>query len=176
MNYTITNGELCHYGVPGMKWGVRRYEKKASKARAKAKEYKMYSDDYDPKNYTVKLKDKERAKLQANSDKFRKMANAENRKARSLEAKAKAASEKTSKPVTKQQAKKAAIKGAEKTAKVLNKIGKVYLTDQLFFGGAGTKLAKATAMTAGRAAVTAFVMARGGYDIKWYDKQGRRVG
>lgn len=174
MNYTFCNGELYHYGVKGQKWGVRRYEKKASKARAKAKEYKMYSDDYNSKNYTVKLKDKERAKLQANSDKYRKKANAENRKARSLEAKAKDAANK--KPMTKEQAKKAAVKGVEKTAKILNKVGKVYLTDQLFFGGAGTKLAKATAMTAGRAAVTAFVMARGGYDIKWYNKYGRRVG
>lgn len=24
-NYIITNGELCHYGVKGMKWGQRRY-------------------------------------------------------------------------------------------------------------------------------------------------------
>lgn len=24
MNYTIVNGELCHYGVKGMKWGVKK--------------------------------------------------------------------------------------------------------------------------------------------------------
>lgn len=24
MKYTVYNGELCHYGVKGMKWGVRR--------------------------------------------------------------------------------------------------------------------------------------------------------
>lgn len=27
VNYIITNGELCHYGVKGMKWGVRRQKK-----------------------------------------------------------------------------------------------------------------------------------------------------
>lgn len=25
-NYIITNGELCHWGIKGMKWGVRRYQ------------------------------------------------------------------------------------------------------------------------------------------------------
>ena len=28
MIYTISNGELYHYGVKGMRWGVRRYQNK----------------------------------------------------------------------------------------------------------------------------------------------------
>lgn len=168
-DYMIINGELYHHGVKGMKWGVRRYEKKASKARAKAKEYKMYSDDYDPKNYTVKLKDKERTKLQANSDKYRKMANAENRKARSLEAKAKAAAEKASQPMTKERAKKAAAKGAKTAAATLRTIGMLAVADQLATGGLGRKVVGATVKHTGRAVVSAWVYANGGRDIRWYD-------
>ena len=35
MDYCIHNGELYHYGVKGMKWGVRRARKKAAKAQKK---------------------------------------------------------------------------------------------------------------------------------------------
>lgn len=73
------------------------------------------------------------------------------------------------KEAVKQKAKQAALKGAKTSAKVIGKIGKVYLTDQLVFGGAGTKAAKTTIKYTGRAAVTAYTMARGGYDIRWYD-------
>lgn len=48
--------------------------------------------------------------------------------------------------------------------------------DNVFYGGAGKKIVKEAVVQTGRAAVTAYTMARGGYDIKWYDKQGRRVG
>ena len=69
---------LKHYGVKGMKWGVR----KADKYLSKSKTYRMYADDYDPSNYTVKLSAKERSKLQAKSDKFRKKADDMESKAR----------------------------------------------------------------------------------------------
>lgn len=69
----------------------------------------------------------------------------------------------------KAEAKRMAKKGAIASAKAVNKIGKAYLTDQLFFGGAGTKATKTAIKYTGRAAVTAYTMARGGYDIRWYD-------
>lgn len=67
---------------------------------------------------------------------------------------------------------KTVAKGAEITSKLLL----TSAVDDIFYGGVGKKIAKEAIIQTGRAAVTAYTMARGGYDIKWYDKQGRRVG
>lgn len=72
--------------------------------------------------------------------------------------------------------KRIAKKGATATAQAAAKLGTAYISDQVFFDGMGTTVAKTAIATTGRAAITAYTMARGGYDIKWYDKQGYRVG
>ena len=82
-NYVYSDGELYHYGVLGMKWGKRR----ARKLTEKAQEHRRYADDLDPKNYTVKLSVKERAKLQSEK-------RAELAKAEKLEKKAQAVTDK----------------------------------------------------------------------------------
>lgn len=69
---------LAHYGIKGMKWGHR----KAQRYENKAEIYRSYADDYDPKNYTVKLSDKERNKLQVKQSKFNEKAEKMDVKAR----------------------------------------------------------------------------------------------
>lgn len=70
-DYYIYNGELYsadeleHYGVPGMRWGKRkviRYENKAQR-------YRNSAADLNPKNYTVKLSDRERTRLTSQMNK-----------------------------------------------------------------------------------------------------------
>ena len=36
-NYTIVNGELYHYGIPGMRWGHKKGPKKSEKSVKKSK-------------------------------------------------------------------------------------------------------------------------------------------
>lgn len=69
------------------------------------------------------------------------------------------------KKVTKEKAAKYALKGA----RIANKVLMASLADDIFLGGAGKKAIKTGVKQAGRAVVTAYTMANGGYDIRWYD-------
>lgn len=79
-------------------------------------------------------------------------------------------------PETKERVKKTAAKAVAKGAEISSKLLLASAVDDVFYGGAGKKIAKEAVVQTGRAAITAYTMARGGYDIKWYDKNGRRVG
>ena len=112
-DYMVTKDcELKHYGVKGMKWGVR--------------------NDHNKKSNPVSSG---RTQSKEQSEKIRKTVE----------------------------------KGVEKASHVMAKVGSAYVVDQVFFDGAGTEATKAAVKTIGRAAITAVAMARGGYDIKWYD-------
>lgn len=152
-SYILTSdGELYHYGIKGQKWGVRRFQNPDGSLTNTGK--KRYSKlDRDRAKAAKKL---DRAKTKRGKEKAQKdvdrLAKAE------PEAYAKAHS----------------IGSRVNTA--MMKIGMAYLNDQIFFGGMGTKATKAAIKAIGMASITAYTMARGGYDIKWYDRYGRRIG
>lgn len=144
------NEELQHYGVKGMKWGVRRNPVN--------------------KSYTAKQRKQDRAFYGKGGERrVNKRLNEGHglRGARHYEAERKERSEKIQRNLK---------RGAKKAARVLGKIGSAYVTDQIFFGGAGTRAVKNVVKTVGMATITAVKMAGGAYDVKWYDKQGNRVG
>lgn len=137
--------ELRHYGILGMKWGRRKSTNSVNK------------------NYTAKQRKRDRAFYGDRAEKrINKKLNQGHglQGARHYEAERKERKEKRQRRIK---------KGVQKTTRVLSKIGTMYVTDQLFLGGHYTNLAKQTVKKAGRAAVSAYVYARGGRDIRWYD-------
>lgn len=146
------NTELQHYGVKGMRWGVRRDRNRVNKS------------------YSAKQRKQDRAFYGKGGEKrINKKLNDGHglRGARHYEAERKEKNEKR---------KRIAKKGAKKVASLLSTVGTYYMIDQVFYNGAGTRIAKEAAVGVGRAAITGILMAMGRTDIKWYDKQGRRVG
>ena len=141
----MQQNELYHFGVKGMKWGVR---KKTSSVN---------------KNYTAKQRKQDRAFYGKGGEKrINKKLNEGHglRGARHYEAERKERNEKIQKKVK---------KVSQKTARAAVKVGTAYLADQIFWGGAGTKAVKSAVKHTGRAFVSAWVLANGGSNIRWYD-------
>lgn len=169
--------ELMHYGVKGMKWGVRR--KRAGPLTDKQiKKYakKGYAQDSMSANKTFGGKAYDALTGAHKINAGMKYDVSSKKQNRERAEKYLADKKKGKKSPTKKKIAKAAANGAKATAGCLAKVGQAYVTDQLFFGGYGTTAAKEAIRGVGMATITAYTMARGGYDIKWYDKQGRRVG
>jgi hypothetical protein len=140
--------ELYHWGVKGMKWGVRKDRKDTSSVN---------------KDYTDKQRKRDRAFYGAGGEKrINKKLNEGHgiQGARHYESERKERNERIKRTVA---------RGVKKTANILSTIGTAYIYDQAFNGGRGTQAVKSAVKNAGRLAVSAYVKARGGYDIRWYD-------
>ena len=175
---------LTHHGVKGMKWGVRKkryYNPDGSLNDRGVKKYakKAYARDSFNSNKTIAGKAWDAytgAHKTHASIKYDMASKKQNRAAAEKYVKDKEKASKAKKANIKKNAAKTVAKGTKAAAGTLAKLGQAYVTDQLFFGGMGTTAAKEAIRVMGMATITAATMARGGYDIKWYDKQGRRVG
>lgn len=140
----MNNNELYHYGVLGMKWGHRKASSSANSG------------------YSSKQRKRDRAFYGNRGEKrINKKLNQGHglQGARHYEVERRERREKT---------KKTLKKGARKTAKIMSTIGTMYVTDQLFYGGAGTRFAKQAATNAGRAVVNTVLKANGHTNIHWY--------
>ena len=168
-DYYIYNGELysaeelAHHGVKGMKWGVRKKSIVADRPKGQQPSWQRQRSDRENKWIDDHGINPNRPNGTSNKINVNKEIN-------------KIAKHVGEKKSTRDRAAKITAKGAKATGKIVKTLGSAYIADQVLYGGKGTQLAKAAVLTSGRAAVTAYVMSRGGYDIKWYNRQGKRVG
>lgn len=176
----MENYELClyHHGVKGMKWGVRKARQAESDLRKKKDSYKKAKKAYNKSfnkayNRAIGAYSPFKKHRDANDkrwDDAAKKADALNK----AKSDYKSAKKEFNKHTTVGQKIGATLRTntAKKTANAVAKVAKWKMVDDIFLGGAQQEAIKVT----GRAATTAVLMAMGHTDIKWYDKQGRRVG
>ena len=173
-NYTIVNGELYHVGVKGMKWGVRKEYKYARNIYRKGKKVHSKGDLAEHPGLGVKTQLKFDKKIAGDSPKNRGVSSGpfnpgapKNRGVSSGPFNPGAPERKTKskRPETKEKVAKAIKKGSEIASKLLV----ASLADDIFLGGKGKKVVKEGVKQTGRAAVSAYMYARGGRNIRWYD-------
>lgn len=175
-DYVLHNGELLHYGVKGMKWGVRKFEKKYEELGRKKTEYreakKAYNKSFNKAyNRAIAAYSPSKKHRDANDKRWNDAAE----KAEKLKA-----AKKEYKDIKKEVRENTTVGqkiglGVAKVAPVLDKIGKTYLYDQMFNGGRGTEATKNALRIAGVFTVYAAAKARGDTIVEWYDKKGRRI-
>lgn len=144
--YTVDGQEfeLQHYGVKGMKWGVRKAREEYRKLDKAKGEYKHAKKAYNRSfkyayNRSGKVFSLNRATRVENNERWRDA----NRDARRLQ-KTKNAYKKQKQEVRKNAPIAAKLeRGAKAVGRGLAVVGGMYVADQVYFGGAGTKAAKA---------------------------------
>ena len=185
-----TNQTLRHYGVKGMKWGVRKAPTKKTQKWDAQKARKEYAKLDQRKSDVNKAKrDYEKAHSNAHNraagafSPFKKhRQNARERwedaatKAKKLDDAQKAykAQKKAVRKNTTVSQKLA--RGARETPKALAKVGGMFVYDQAFNKGRYTAATLAAVKVAGIVTISAYTKARGGTNIEWYDnKTGKRI-
>lgn len=145
-DYVICNGELYHYGVKGMKWGVRKSKQKYVELNKKKADYDNAKREYNQsfnKAYGraigayspfKKHRDNNKRRWEDVSDKAKRTADARN-------AYKEAKKEFNNNAATSQKIRR----GAATATKIMANIGTLKLTDEIFYGGAGSRAVKSGA-------------------------------
>jgi hypothetical protein len=146
-------GELYHYGVKGMKWGVTQAREAGRELNRKKRAYN-------------------RAKLSRNVSLLRGESGMSVAYKTDNYNQAKYEYKQAKKEFNRNAPTRVKVeRGAANTAKTLAKIGALHVIDKKYFGGAGTASAKIAAEAAikvvGMTTITAVSLARGHSNLKW---------